>query len=146
MKNNKIILIISGIAIFVLLAISINPVYFYWLREKSNPNTVIVDVNSGLKVEDFTIKWRTGIDEPITIFSNGSDHKKKFKEYGKNYFSVYFRDSLIANFQQFKLNNWHGHKYKFEISKTDNEFLIDWSAIGPDSVRTKKTSYNKTYK
>jgi len=146
MKKQKAILLFVGLGLIILVGFLLKPTYFYLLREKANPNSINLVNHSSLDINDFIIKWSKGNKNQKPIYEHGKDLNVRFKEYGDNFFYVYFKeDSLIGQFHQFKYNNWHGHDYTFEIGESKEGINVEWSVKGPDEERTYKiTNYNKS--
>ncbi|MGB0979951.1 MAG: hypothetical protein ACPGVV_11170 [Croceimicrobium sp.] len=126
------VLLILGLGLGILIAI--RSAHFYSSREKANPNSIAVECAGGLLIEDVMIEWTAGKDTLI-VFNNGLDLQKRYKEYGSNYFIVYHKGVWLAQFHQFKFNNWHGHRYSFHLTKAEDKINIDCIVQGPDSKR-----------
>lgn len=110
----------------------------HWIRDKANPNSISLIIDDNLTSNDFEVLWGADYKTRKVLYKNNKDLKKKFKEYGNNYFYLSYQDSIIAKFFQFKYNNWHGHDYEFHISKDNDLIIVDWIVKGPDSERIDK--------
>lgn len=129
--------IVIGFIVIVLIAL-IGFKRRQWIRDKVNPNSISLIIDNNLNVNDFTVLWGADYNTRKVIFKNNKDLKKKFKEYGNNYFYISYQDSIIAKFHQFKYSNWHGHDYVFQITKDNDFIVVDWIVRGPDSDKTDK--------
>ncbi len=139
MKRIKLFFQISLTLAVIISFFLAKPIYQYLKRNAANQNTVEVQVSSDLNIKDYSIRWGSIEDQQKVIFENGNDTDTHYKRYGKNRFYVYEKDSLIAQFGQFKYNNWHGHLYTFNISKSGDKANVTWKVYGPDSDRTFET-------
>jgi len=130
--------IISILFIVILIATGIVGKFAYdkyYYRDMLNPNFVRVVNKTELDSKFFKVTWNT---ENLTLFENEKYLNPQFKEYGKNTFSVWYKDRLMGKFYQFKRNNWHGHTYSFFI---ENEDSVAWNVEGPDQ-RISKIAIN----
>ena len=118
-------------------ALFIKTLYFYFIREQANPNSIKVEVEHGISSDDVLIEW-SSYQKTATIFEDGKDLKIKYKKYGKNSFTVYYQGKIIGNFEQFKHNNWHGHSYTFLLTKENEGIITSWIVEGPDSEKVYK--------
>ncbi|MCV9387760.1 hypothetical protein [Reichenbachiella ulvae] len=110
--------------------------YRHYQRELANPNSIELINHSTYPKDDFKILWSSGYEnQQIPVYAKGRDLKVYFKTYGKNRFEVFYLDSLLTTFHQFKTNDWHGHHYSFIIEKDLN---VDWEVLGPDTTKTYK--------
>lgn len=125
----KIIFVSILIILGILSMFSYNKYSYYVLREAMNPNHVKIINKSNLDSKLFKITWTHHNSRQLTLFENEKYLNPKFKEYGKNLFKVWYKDSLITSFHQFKFNNWHGHTYSFTI-QSNNKIKLD--VQGPD--------------
>jgi len=107
---------------------------FYKTRHLLNPNNVEVINESNLNSDFINIRWSsTRSEKELLVYEKGEYLNPTFKEYGKNYLHVYYKDSLISTWVHFKTNNWHGHDYNFHISKKRDSIVVIMTAEGPDS-------------
>ncbi|WNJ17892.1 hypothetical protein [Pontibacter sp. G13] len=113
--------------------------YYRYKRNIENPNFMEMENHSDLPTANFKVVWSASGATPLTLFEQGHDNQLTFKEYGANYFSILYGDSLVAQFRQFKHNNWHGHRYMFNIQDLNDSLDIDLQIEGPDSSKVQRT-------
>jgi antitoxin component YwqK of YwqJK toxin-antitoxin module len=137
MKKRLIILFISVIiGIFILKTISKSfantDTLFGRISNVLNDNNTVEICCIGLDKKDIDISWNSETTEPIFIIENGRKTHKVGYEYGKNQFNIKLPNDLDFKVGHFKTNNWHSHRYEFNINKDSNGYKIGWVAIGPD--------------
>lgn len=136
----KKILIYLALTIGVLIALARTTIWIYHTnRNLENPNSIGLINNSNLPTNDFKVIWGAYDEEPLTIFEQGNDTKVIFKEYGSNNFELFYKDSLLAEFWQYKYNNWHGHHYTFLIQQLNDSLNIELFIEGHDTTRFGRT-------
>lgn len=112
--------------------------YDRYKRNIENPNFIELVNNSDLPTTNFKVTWGASGANPLTLYEKGHDNQLTFKEYGSNYFSLLYGDSLVAQFWQFKHNNWHGHRYTFNIQELNDSLDINLLIEGPDTTKVKR--------
>ncbi len=106
------IFVVISIIFGVMTKLAYDRFSYHQLRDNLNPNFVELINNTTLDTQLFKITWTTHYSsKELILFKEKKYLNPKFKEYGKNFFHVWYMDSLMASFGQFKHNNWHGHTY-----------------------------------
>lgn len=140
MKNPMKFLIYSALTLGVLFILARTVIWIYdYNRNLENPDSIVLVNLSNLSTNDLKVIWNATGTESQTLFENGTDAKETFKEYGHNYFQLLFKDSVLAEFRQFKYNNWHGHQYTFHIQQLNSSLAIKLLIEGPDTRNFERT-------
>lgn len=140
-KRYKRLLLFSIILLFVTLIITKKTTFFYQIRELYSPNKIIVEAINPLQTQKVTITWISELS-PVkdTLYLNGKNLNKIFKEYGKNDFEIFYDNKKIGTLSHLKLANWHGHTYKIKVYPKSDVICIKAEAEGEDKI----FSYNSS--
>jgi len=108
--------------------------------------SLLINRDNHLKVKSNTIDlneieiiWSPEFDKQITVYKNGKTKGKIGHRYGPNTFIIKHAQNEIAQIGHFKTNNWHSHDYDLRIELTQNSYILDFEADGPDQAKKSDT-------
>ncbi len=100
-------------------------------------NTISVKTDSNIDFKKVQVKINKRV-----VFKDGQQQNRIGQKYGHKVFEIHYEDLLIAEVGHFRRNNWYTNQYAIEISKKENDFIIDYKISGPDA---KNDSFQKRY-
>lgn len=98
------------------------------------PNIVALQTYGDAQRSQVQIKWTAeGERDTLLIYTEGKQTGEEFRAKGYNYFMLYYRDELLATFDQFKDMTNSGHKYEFILWQSEDSIQTDLRIIGPEA-------------
>lgn len=96
-----------------------------------------------LDLNKIEILWQKEYNDPKIIFQNAIPKEKIGYQYGHNMFTVKYEQNEISEVGHFKTNNWHTHKYLFILDKEQSNYVLKFTADGPDEYLKNDTIWSK---
>ncbi len=135
LKKQKSIFLYSIIIFFIALIITKKSTIYYQILQLYSPNDIIVEAINPLLTEKVTITWSSELNSvKDTLYLNGENLNKIYKEYGKNDFEIIYDNKKIGTLSHLKLANWHGHIYKIKIYSKNGVICFEAEAEGVDKM------------
>lgn len=96
-------------------------------------NKFSLKVSQDILEEKIQIEWNNLLIFDGEHFIQSTINRQRYG-YGENTFTVKYDSVIIGELVQYKYNNWHYHKYVFNIFTKENSVHLDTEIIGPDTA------------
>lgn len=111
------------------------------MRYVTNMNDIEIDIGKNLDAKKVRVIWE--LDGPpeksplaIKTLFDGSRADPPEYVYGWNHFSVWYGETLVKRYSQFKANAWHSHIYYFRLKSEKGAPVVQLKIVGPDDPHT----------
>lgn len=91
-------------------------------------NSVSVKADENLPVEEVIIQLYLPLsDSTVIVWENGEQKNDIPSIYGEHDWTIFFKDSLSAEFRHFKTRNTAKHAYEFKLNRKQSTSVINCS-------------------
>lgn len=101
--------------------------------------SLIINLNSieieaiDLEKSKVQVYWDTYKNKSVLLINKGEIINNVKSCYGGNLFTIVYDGVKIAEKMQMKFNNWHYHKYIFNLYRINDQIKVEFKIIGTDN-------------